>query len=105
MLLHNQRNDLFPQSCGERGLFEKLLALVQLILLAAGLILALVLCLLGYVFLVASTVAGLAHLAGISWTWAALAVAGAFIIALILLLVARNRRTKRFARDIYPTEG
>ena len=85
-------------------LFEKLLVPVQLILLTAGLILALVLCLLGYVFLVASTVAGLAHLAGISWMWAALAVGGAFMIALILLLVARSRRTKRFARDICPIE-
>ena len=84
---------------------KNLLAPVQLILLAACLILAVVLCLLGYVFLIASAVVGLAHLAGISWVWTALAAAGAFVIALILLLVARNRRTKRLARDIYLIEG
>jgi uncharacterized membrane protein YqjE len=74
-------------------------ALVQLLVLAVCLLLALVLCVLGYVFLIASAVAGAAHLAGISWVWTALAAAGAhFVIALILLVIARDRITKPFFR-------
>src|SRR6266480_7357769 len=44
---------------------ESKAALVQLLVLAACLILAVVLCVFGYVFLIASAVVGLAHLAGI----------------------------------------
>jgi uncharacterized membrane protein YqjE len=86
---------------GRYALFaqESKVALVQLLVLAACLILALVLCVLGYVFLIVSAVAGLAHLAGISWVWTALAAAGAhFVVALILLLVARSRLTKPLFR-------
>ena len=107
---------------GHAGLFENLLALAcalteffegrfalfaqeskaaleQLLLLAACLILALVLCVLGYVFLIISAVVGLAYLGGISWVWTALAAAGAhFVVALILLLVARSRMTKPLFR-------
>ena len=50
-------------------------------------------------FSFASIVVGLAHLAGISWLWTALAAAGAhFVIALVLLVIARNRITKPFFR-------
>jgi hypothetical protein len=57
--------------------------------------LALVLCLFGYIFLIASAIVGVAHLAGISWLWTALAAAGAhFVTALILLVVARSRISK-----------
>jgi uncharacterized membrane protein YqjE len=78
---------------------ESKAAVVQLLVLAACSILALVLWVLGYVFLIVSAVVGLAHLAGISWVWAALAAAGAhFVLALILLLIARNRMTKPFFR-------
>jgi uncharacterized membrane protein YqjE len=94
-----------PNPAGHAGLLENLLALasalteffkgrfalfaqeskatlVQLLELAACSILALVFCVLGFVFLVASGVVGLAHLAGISWVWTALAAAGAhFVIA------------------------
>jgi uncharacterized membrane protein YqjE len=78
---------------------ESKAALVQLLVLASCLILALVLCVLGYVFLIVSAVAGLAHLAGISWVWTALAAAGAhFVVALGLLLVARSRMTKPLFR-------
>jgi uncharacterized membrane protein YqjE len=74
-------------------------ALVQLLVLAACLVLAIVVWILGYVFLIASAVVGLAHLAGISWVWTALAAAGAhFVIALALLVIARNRMTKPFFR-------
>jgi uncharacterized membrane protein YqjE len=78
---------------------ESKAALVQLLVLAACLILALVLCVSGYVFLIVSAVVGLAHLAGISWVWTALAAAGAhFVVALMLLLVARSRMTKPLFR-------
>jgi uncharacterized membrane protein YqjE len=74
---------------------ESKAALVQLLVLAACLILALFLCVLGYVFLISSAIVGLAHLARISWLWTALAAAGVhFFIALVLLLVARSRITK-----------
>ena len=74
---------------------ESKAAFVQLLVLAACLILALGLCVLGYVFFIASAVVALAHLAGISWVWTALAAAGAhFVVALMLLLVARSRMTK-----------
>ena len=74
---------------------ESKAALVQLLVLAACLILALFLCVLGYVFLISSVIVGVAHLAGISWVWTALAAAGVhFLIALVLLFVARSRITK-----------
>ena len=78
---------------------ESKAALVQLLVLVGCSILALVFCVLGYVFLIASGVVGLAHLAGISWVWAALAAGGVhFVVALILLLVARRQMTKPFFR-------
>jgi uncharacterized membrane protein YqjE len=78
---------------------ESKTALVQLLVPAACSILALVFCVLGYVFLVASGVVGLAHLAGISWGWTALAAAAAhFAIALVLLLIMRRQLTKPFFR-------
>ena len=78
---------------------ESKAALVQLFVLAACSILALLFCVLGYVFLIASAVVALAELAGISWVWMALAAAGAhFVIALVLLLVARSQMTKPFFR-------
>jgi len=74
---------------------ESKAAAVQLLILAGCLILALLLCALGYVFLITGVVVGLAHLLGISWAWIALAAAAVhFIIAMVLLLVARSRITK-----------
>jgi Protein of unknown function (DUF1469). len=74
---------------------ESKAALVQLLVLAACSIFALVFCVLGYVFLIASGIVGLAHLTGVSWVWTALAAAGAhFVTALILLLVGRSQMTK-----------
>jgi len=78
---------------------ESKAAAVQLLILAGCLIFALLLCALGYVFLITGVVAGLAHLAGISWPWIALAAAALhFIIALVLVLIARSRITKPFFR-------
>jgi uncharacterized membrane protein YqjE len=73
--------------------------LVQLLVLTVCLVLALVVCVLGYVLLLASAVVGSAQLAGISWIWTALAAGGAhFVIALIFVVIARNRITKPFFR-------
>ena len=67
-------------------------AAIQLLILVGSVIFALLLCALGYVFLITGAVAGLAHLIGISWPWIALAAAVVhFIVALVLLLVARSR--------------
>jgi uncharacterized membrane protein YqjE len=78
---------------------ESKAAAVQLLIMAACLILALLLCVLGYIFLITGAVVGLAHLAGISWPWIALAAAVVhFVIALVLLLVARSRITKPLFR-------
>ena len=78
---------------------ESKAAAVQLLVLAGCLVFALLLCALGYVFLITGAVVGLAHLAGISWPWIALAAAGLhFIIALVLLLIAWSRITTPFFR-------
>ena len=78
---------------------ESKAALVQLLVLAGCLILALVLLVFGYIFFIASVIVGVAHLAGISWLWTALAAAGLhFVIALVLLLVARSQMTKPLFR-------
>jgi uncharacterized membrane protein YqjE len=78
---------------------ESKAALVQLLVLAGCLILALVLFVFGYVFLIASAVVGVAHLARISWLWTALVAAGLhFVVTLILLLVVRSRMNKPLFR-------
>jgi len=78
---------------------ESKVAAVQLLILVGCLIFALLLCALGYVFLITGVVVGLAHLVGISWPWIALAAAAVhFIIAMVLLLVARSRITKPLFR-------
>ena len=103
---------------GHSGLLENLLALVSalaeffesrfalfaeeskaaalhVLILVACLILAMVLCMMGYIFIIVAAVVGLAHLVGTSWPVVALAVAILhFVIALGLLLVARSRITK-----------
>lgn len=74
---------------------ESRVALVQLLVLAICLVVAAILVAVGYIFLVITAIVGLAHLAGISWLWITLAAAGVhFVIALVLLLVARTRITK-----------
>lgn len=78
---------------------ESKTAAVQVLIMAGCLILALLLCALGYIFLITGAVVGLAHLVGISWPWIALAAAALhFIIALLLLLIARSRITKPLFR-------
>jgi uncharacterized membrane protein YqjE len=77
---------------------ESKAALLQLVVLLACLILAVVLCVLGYIFLVAGAIVGVAHL-GISLVWTTLAAAGIqFAVAIVLLLIARSRITEPFFR-------
>jgi len=79
---------------------ESKAAALQVLILAGCLIFALLLCAMGYIFLVTGVVVGLAHLAGISWPWIALAAAAVhFIVALALLVVARSRITKPLFRN------
>jgi uncharacterized membrane protein YqjE len=74
---------------------ESKTALVQVLVLVACLAAAAVFALFGYVFLLASAIAGLAHAMHISWIWITLAAAGLhFILALVCLLVARSRMKK-----------
>jgi len=78
---------------------ESKTAAVQVLIMVGCLILALLLCALGYVFLITGAVVGLAHLVGISWPWIALAAAVVhFVIALVLLLIARSQITKPLFR-------
>jgi uncharacterized membrane protein YqjE len=68
---------------------ESKAALFQFVLIAACLVAALLFFAFGYVFLLATAVVAVAHLANVSWLWIALAAAGLHIlIALILLLIA-----------------
>ena len=78
---------------------ESKAAALQALILAGCLIFALLLCAIGYIFLITGLVAGLAHLVGISWPWIAFAAAALhFIVALVLVLIARSRMTKPFFR-------
>jgi len=75
-------------------------AALQLLILVGCVIAALALCAMGYVFLIVSAVVGIAHLFGTSWPVVALVVALVhFIIAGVLVLVARSRITKRMFPD------
>jgi uncharacterized membrane protein YqjE len=75
-------------------------AAVQVLILVGCFIAALALCVMGYVFLIVSAVVGIAHLLGTSWPVVALVVALVhFIIAGVLLVVARSRITKPMFQD------
>ena len=70
---------------------ESRAALIQFVLVALCLVIGLLFFAFGYVFLLATAVVAVAHLANVSWLWTALAAAGLHIlIALIFLLVART---------------
>jgi uncharacterized membrane protein YqjE len=79
---------------------ESKAAAVQMLILVGCVIAALALLVMGYVFLIVSAVVGIAHLLGTSWPVVALVVALVhFIIAGVLLLVARTRITRPMFRD------
>jgi uncharacterized membrane protein YqjE len=68
---------------------ESKAALIQFVLVAICLMAGLLFFAFGYVFLLATVVVAVAHLAKISWLWTALAVAGLHLLmALIILLIA-----------------
>jgi uncharacterized membrane protein YqjE len=68
---------------------ESKAALVQFVLVAVCLVAGLLFFAFGYVFLLATAVVAIAHLAHVSWLWTALAAAGLHIlIALVFLLIA-----------------
>lgn len=70
---------------------ESKAALIQFVLVAICLMAGLLFFAFGYVFLLATVVVAVAHLAKISWLWTALAVAGLHLLmALILVLIARS---------------
>jgi uncharacterized membrane protein YqjE len=74
---------------------ESKTALVHVLVLVACLAAAAFLAVFGYIFLVASAIAGLAHAFHISWVKITLAAAGLhFLLALICVLIARNRMHK-----------
>ena len=74
---------------------ESKTALVHVLILVACLAAAAFLAVFGYIFLVASAIAGLAHAFHISWVKIALATAGLhFLLALICVLIARSRMNK-----------
>jgi uncharacterized membrane protein YqjE len=99
-LLHNLLalvNDLAGFLESRIGLFakESKTALVQVLVLVACVAAAAVFALFGYVFLLASAIAGIAHALHTSWIWITLAAAGLhFILAVICLLIARSRMKK-----------
>lgn len=68
---------------------ESKAALIQFLVAAVCVIGAVLFFAFGYIFLLATVVVAVAHMAHVSWLWVALAAAGLhFVIALILLLVA-----------------
>ena len=70
---------------------ESKAALVQFVLIALCLIAGLLFFAFGYVFLLATAVVAVAHLAKVSWLWTALAAAGLHLsMAMIFLLIARS---------------
>ena len=70
---------------------ESKAALVQFVLVAICLIAGLLFFAFGYIFLLATAVVAVAHLAKVSWLWTALAAAGLHLLmALIFLLIARS---------------
>src|SRR6266513_2995717 len=74
---------------------ESKILLVQMLVLVACLLAALMFFAFGYVFLIVGAVVSLARLAQISWVWVALMVAGLhFLLAIICLLIARSRMIK-----------
>jgi uncharacterized membrane protein YqjE len=79
---------------------ESKAAAVQFILIAICLVATVLFFAFGYVFLLATAVVAIAHLASVSWLWIALDAAALHIlIALILLLIALNRIKKPIFRE------
>ena len=79
---------------------ESKAALVHLLVLVGCLVGAGILLGFGYVFLLVSVVAAIAHALEISWIWIALGAAVLhFLLALVCLLIVRSRMTKPVFRE------
>jgi uncharacterized membrane protein YqjE len=75
-------------------------ALVNVLVLVACLMGAALLVGLGFIFLLASAVAGLAQVLHISWLWVAVAIALLlFVLALLCIIIARAHMKKPMFRD------
>jgi len=73
--------------------------LLQLMAVVAFALAALIAVVFGYIFILASLIAGIAHRTGVSWTWIAL-VTGLLhvVLAVVCVLLAKSRLTGR----LYP---
>jgi uncharacterized membrane protein YqjE len=79
---------------------ESKAAAVQFILVVVCLLAAVLFFAFGYVFLLATAVVAIAHMANVSWLWTALGASGLHILlGLILLLVARSGIKKPVFRE------
>ena len=70
-------------------------ALLHLLTVAACLIAAAVLLILGYVFLIVFAIVWIAHLLGVSWIWTALGLAFLHFVAALVCLLVAQRQVKR----------
>lgn len=74
---------------------ESKAALFHLLTLVGCVIAALVLLILGYVFLIVFAIVWIAHLIGVSWIWTALGLAFLHFVAALLCLIVAQRQVKR----------
>jgi uncharacterized membrane protein YqjE len=76
-------------------------ALVQLLLIVACLVFALMFFALGYLFLLASAIAAIARITETPWTWIAVAAGGVhFVLAVICLLIGYTKAKKPPFREM-----
>lgn len=80
---------------------ESRVAFVQLLVLGACLLAAVIFFTLGYLFLVATAVVAIARAAQVSWLTIALCAAGAhFLLAIVCLVIARSSATRPPFREL-----
>lgn len=91
---------LFLESRLKLAARESKSAMRHLVTVVACLVVALVLALLGFVYLMVFAIVGIAHLIGISWIWVALVVALLhFAVAIVCLVIARGHLKHPILRD------
>jgi uncharacterized membrane protein YqjE len=89
----------FFESRFELAAQESKSALVNAVVLAVCVAAAVMLCAIGFVFLLVGAVAALAHALHISWIWVAIAVAMIlFVLAILCVIIARSRMKKPMFR-------
>lgn len=91
---------LFLESRFKLAARESKAAIGHLVTMVICLVVALILSLLGFVYLVVFAIVGIAHLLGVSWLWVALVVALLhFAVALFCLIIARAQMKHPILRD------